>query len=77
MDKAVKKLLGEFVSLQFLRFFLSALLAAAVNFFSRYLLDPYLGYNKAIVVSYLIGTVFAFFLYQHEVFGKEIGRAHV
>lgn len=70
MDKAVKKLLGEFVSLQFLRFFLSALLAAAVNFFSRYLLDPYLGYNKAIVVSYLIGTVFAFFLYQHEVFGK-------
>lgn len=70
MDKAVKKLVSEFFSLQFLRFFCSALAAAAVNFFSRLLLDPYLGYNKAIVVSYLIGTVFAFFLYQHEVFGK-------
>lgn len=70
MDKAVRKLISEFVSLQFLRFFFSALAAAGVNFYSRLLLDPYLGYNKAIVVSYLIGTVFAFFLYQHEVFGK-------
>lgn len=70
MDRAVKKLAGEFLSLQFLRFFLSALMAAAVNFVARYLLDPYLGYNKAIIVAYLIGTIFAFFLYQHEVFGK-------
>lgn len=70
MDKAVKKLFNEFFSTQFLRFFCSALAAAVVNFVARLLLDPYLGYNKAIVVSYLIGTVFAFFLYQHEVFGK-------
>ncbi|HQQ74342.1 MAG TPA: GtrA family protein, partial [Pseudomonadales bacterium] len=55
---------------QFLRFFFSALAAAAVNFIARLSLDAYLGYNKAIVVAYLIGTVFAFFLYQHEVFGK-------
>ncbi|HSC75667.1 MAG TPA: GtrA family protein [Pseudomonadales bacterium] len=70
MDKAVKKLLNEFLSAQFLRFFVSALAAAAVNFIARLLLDPYVGYNKAIVLSYLIGTVFAFFLYQREVFGK-------
>ena len=70
MDKAVKKLVNEFISAQFMRFFFSALAAAAVNFFARLLLDPYIGYNKAIVVSYLIGTVFAFFLYQQEVFGK-------
>lgn len=70
MDKAVKKLLNEFLSVQFLKFFCSALAAAGVNFFTRLLLDPYLGYNKAIVVAYLAGTVFAFFLYEHEVFGK-------
>lgn len=70
MDKAVKKLVNEFLSAQFLRFFLSALSAAAVNFIARLLLDPYIGYNKAIVVAYVIGTVFAFFLYQREVFGK-------
>ena len=50
--------------------FVSALAAAAVNFIARLSLDSYLGYNKAIVVAYLIGTVFAFFLYQYEVFGK-------
>lgn len=70
MDRAVKKLFNEFASRQFLRFFFSALAAAAVNFIARLSLDSYLGYNKAIVVAYLIGTVFAFFLYQHEVFGK-------
>jgi putative flippase GtrA len=70
MDKAVQKLAHEFLSQQFLRFFCSALAAAAVNFIARLLLDPYVGYNKAIVISYLIGTVFAFFLYQREVFGK-------
>jgi putative flippase GtrA len=70
MDRAVKKLLNEFLSLEFLRFFLSALVAAAINFAARYFLDPYIGYDKAIVLAYLIGTVAAFFLYQHEVFGK-------
>jgi putative flippase GtrA len=70
VDKAVRRLLGEFLSVQFLKFFLSALVAAAVNFLSRYLLDPYLGYDKAIVVAYLCGTVVAFFLYEYEVFGK-------
>jgi putative flippase GtrA len=70
MDKTVNKLLNEFLSAQFLKFFVSALAAAAVNFFARYSLDPYIGYNKAIIVAYLIGTVFAFFLYEREVFGK-------
>lgn len=70
MDRAVKKLLSEFISKEFLRFFFSALAAAAVNFTARYLLDPYVGYNQAIVFAYIIGTVAAFFLYQNEVFGK-------
>jgi putative flippase GtrA len=70
MDKAIKKLVLEFYSKEFLHFFFSALAAAAVNFIARFLLDPYLGYNKAIIVAYVIGTVFAFFLYQNEVFGK-------
>jgi len=70
MDRALKKLVDEFLSAQFARFFFAALSAALVNFVARILLDPYIGYNKAIVVSYVIGTVFAFFLYQREVFGK-------
>lgn len=70
MDKTVQKLIREFFSREFLRFFFSALGAAAVNFFARMLLDPYIGYYKAIILAYLIGTVVAFFLYQHEVFGK-------
>jgi putative flippase GtrA len=70
VDRAVKKLLSEFISKEFLRFFFSALAAAAVNFTARYLLDPYVGYNQAIVFAYIIGTVAAFFLYQNEVFGK-------
>lgn len=70
MDRAVRKLLDEFLSVQFMKFFLSALLAAMVNFVARYLLDPYLGYEQAIVVAYLTGTVVAFFLYEHEVFGR-------
>lgn len=70
MDKAVRRLVGEFTSPQFVRFFFSALSAAFVNFVARWWLDPYIGYDKAIVVSYLIGTVYAFFVYQHEVFGK-------
>ena len=70
MDRALKRLLNEFVSREFARFFFSALAAAAINFAARLLLDPFIGYDKAIVVSYLIGTVAAFFLYQNEVFGK-------
>lgn len=70
MDRAVRKLLDEFISKEFLRFFFSALAAAAVNFAARYFLDPYVGYSQAIVLAYIIGTVAAFFLYQNEVFGK-------
>ncbi len=70
MDRALRRLLGEFMSQQFLKFFFSALAAAAVNFIARILLDPYIGYQNAIVIAYVIGTVVAFFLYQREVFGQ-------
>jgi putative flippase GtrA len=69
MDKAVKKLLDEFLTLQFIRFFCLALLAAVINFVARILLDPFVGYQYAIVVAYIIGTIAAFFLYQRKVFG--------
>jgi putative flippase GtrA len=72
MNRALQKLLAEFLSRQFLRFFFSALAAAAVNFAARLLLDPYVGYSYAIVIAYIIGTVFAFFMYQHKVFGQGI-----
>ncbi len=72
MNKALKKILAEFFSLQFLRFFFSALAAAAVNFFVRLLLDPFVGYYYAIVIAYIVGTVFAFYMYQHKVFGQGV-----
>ena len=72
MDKALRKLVGEFLSVQFARFLFSALAAAAVNFVSRLLLDPFVGYSYAIVLAYIIGTVFAFFMYQRKVFGQGI-----
>lgn len=70
MDKAVRRVVDEFLSVQFLKFFCSALIAAAVNFGARLLLDPWIGYDKAIVLAYLCGTVVAFFLYEREVFGQ-------
>lgn len=72
MNKALQKILAEFFSQQFLRFFFSALVAAAVNFFVRLLLDPFVGYYYAIVIAYIVGTVFAFYMYQHKVFGQGI-----
>ena len=70
MDKALRRLIDEFLSVQFLKFFCSALVAAAVNFGARFLMDPWIGYDKSIVLAYLCGTVVAFFLYEHEVFGQ-------
>ena len=72
MNKALQKVLMEFFSLQFLQFFLAALSAAAVNFLVRLLLDPFTGYYYAIVIAYIVGTVFAFFMYQHKVFGNGV-----
>lgn len=55
-----------------MRFFFSALAAAAVNFFVRLLLDPFVGYYYAIVIAYIVGTVFAFYMYQRKVFGQGV-----
>jgi len=72
MDKALRRLVDEFFSEQFLRFFFSALAAAAVNFIVRLLLDPFVGYSYAIVLAYIAGTIFAFYMYQHKVFGDGV-----
>lgn len=72
MNLIAKKILEDFLSPQFIKFFFSALIAAAVNFLVRLALDPYVGYSYAIVIAYIVGTVFAFFLYQREVFGNGI-----
>lgn len=74
MDKALRKLVGEFLSVQFARFFFSALAAAAVNFVSRLLLDPFVGYSYAIVLAYIIGTVFAFLCISARCLGRAFVR---
>ncbi|MEZ5539457.1 MAG: GtrA family protein [Pseudomonadales bacterium] len=72
MNLIVRKIVEDFLTLQFIKFFFSALAAAAVNFLVRLVLDPYVGYSYAIVIAYVVGTIFAFFLYQRKVFGDGI-----
>lgn len=64
----IKTIIADCLSAQFLRFFIAACLAAAVNFIARILLDPLLGYSMAIVIAYLIGMSVSFVLYQRQVF---------
>jgi putative flippase GtrA len=43
-------------------------IAAAVNLASRYLLDPFTGFETAVVIAYLIGMTTAYVLARHLVF---------
>jgi len=60
--------MGAFASRQFMLFLLTGGTAAVVNFGSRILVNPWLGYSAAIVVAYLIGMVTAFVLARLFVF---------
>jgi len=55
--------------IEFARFIAIGGLAALVNLVSRYLLDFIMPFEAAVVLAYMIGMVFAFFLFQKLIFG--------
>jgi putative flippase GtrA len=57
-----------FVSRQFASFLVTGGIAAAVNYCSRYALEPLLGFSAAIVVAYGIGMLTAYLLARRFVF---------
>ena len=60
--------------IEFARFIAIGGLAALVNLVSRYLLDFIMPFEAAVVLAYMIGMVFAFFLFQKLIFGGSSGH---
>lgn len=61
-------MIAAFRSRQFVAFLVTGGLAALVNFGSRILLTPWLGFGTSVVVAYLIGMATAFLLARAFVF---------
>jgi putative flippase GtrA len=59
---------------EFARFIAIGGLAALVNLVARYLLDFVMPFEAAVVLAYLVGMVFAFFLFQKLIFASVDGR---
>jgi putative flippase GtrA len=59
---------------EFARFIAIGGLAALVNLVARYLLDFVMPFEAAVVLAYLVGMVFAFFLFQKLIFATVDGR---
>ena len=59
--------------IEFARFIAIGGLAALVNLVSRYLLDFIMPFEAAVVLAYMVGMVFAFFLFQKLIFGGNSG----
>jgi putative flippase GtrA len=59
---------------QYLRFLATGGFAAAVNVTSRFVLNPILGFETAVLSAYLIGMVTAYLLFRAFVFGRS-GRS--
>jgi putative flippase GtrA len=59
--------------IEFVRFIAIGGLAALVNLISRYLLDFVMPFEAAVVLAYMVGMVFAFFLFQKLIFGGSGG----
>jgi len=60
---------------EFARFIAIGGLAALVNLVARYLLDFVMPFEAAVVLAYLVGMVFAFFLFQKLIFATVDGIA--
>jgi putative flippase GtrA len=69
-------MIDAFASKQFVGFLLTGGTAAAVNFGSRILLNRWMDYSAAIVVSYLIGMATAFVLARLFVFKQSTQALH-
>jgi len=68
--------IAAFRSRQFIAFLVTGGIAAAVNFGSRILLTPWLGFGTSVVVAYLIGMATAFLLARAFVFTESKQSVH-
>jgi len=68
--------IAAFRSRQFIAFLVTGGIAAAVNFGSRILLTPWLGFGTSVVVAYLIGMATAFLLARAFVFTESKQAVH-
>lgn len=69
-------MIAAFRSRQFIAFLVTGGIAAAVNFGSRILLTPWLGFGTSVVVAYLIGMATAFILARAFVFTESKQAVH-
>lgn len=69
-------MIAAFRSRQFIAFLVTGGIAAAVNFGSRILLTPWLGFGTSVVVAYLIGMATAFLLARAFVFTESKQSVH-
>ncbi|WP_374669345.1 GtrA family protein [Ramlibacter sp.] len=69
-------MIAAFRSRQFIAFLVTGGIAAAVNFGSRILLTPWLGFGTSVVVAYLIGMATAFLLARAFVFTESKQAVH-
>ena len=69
-------MIAAFRSRQFVAFLVTGGFAALVNFGSRILLTPWLGFGTSVAVAYLIGMVTAFVLARAFVFTESKQSVH-
>jgi putative flippase GtrA len=67
---SLRRLLDFYVNGVFARFLVAGGLAALANFASRLLLQPFTGFNLAVVLAYLVGFTTAFLLNRAFVFPR-------
>lgn len=58
------------MNVEFVRFALAGGVAAAVNILSRWLLSPFVRFEIAVIIAYVIGMITAFILTRHFVFER-------
>ena len=59
---------SQFFSRQFAVFFIISIFAAAVNFFTRIIVNKWTDFSNAVLVAYLVAMFFAFFMGKKIVF---------
>lgn len=60
--------LRHFFTAQFLRFTIVGSVAAGLNWYARFLLNPYMNFSAAVVLAYCVGVISAFALNRVFVF---------
>lgn len=63
-----KRIIGDFCSLQFLRFLVTGGVCAGINFFSRFLFQLLFTYTESVTLGFIAGTFASFVLNRQYTF---------